>query len=78
MHSFTDQPIRWVAVFAMGPILTWRGIVSNEPFVVTFAVALMAWDGFCILFRSPVQLTVPTPLHVHRELNPALVATMHV
>lgn len=52
----TDQPIRFVAVFILAPILLYRGFVHTDYFIILFAISLFIWDLYCILYKAPVQL----------------------
>lgn len=51
--ALTDQPLRWLAVLVLAPLLVWRGVVHEDIFVIIFGCGLFIVDSFCIAFVTP-------------------------
>ena len=51
----TDQPGRFLAVFVFGPILLYKGAITYKYdwFLICFAIILIVWDLYWIIFKAP-------------------------
>lgn len=47
----TDQPGRVLAVFVLAPIILYKGIHYDDPFLVLFAIMLFFWDLYWLLIK---------------------------
>ena len=54
-NTKTDQPIRYIAVFVVAPLLFYKGYIYKDPLLISIAAGLFGWDLYSILYRSPTK-----------------------
>lgn len=67
MEHLTDQPGRFLAVFVFGPILLYKGISYRDMFLIVFAILLIIWDAYWILFKAPCATAAAGPSELLRN-----------
>ena len=53
-YYISDQPGRILAVFVLGPIILYKGLVTYKDwFLICFAIVLILWDLWWIICKPP-------------------------
>ncbi len=53
-YYISDQPGRILAVFVLGPIILYKGLITYKDwFLICFAIILILWDLWWIICKPP-------------------------
>lgn len=67
----SDQPGRFLAVFVFGPMILYKGAKYKDSFLIIFAILLIIWDAYWILFKAPCTNAMIEKDHVPGSLRSA-------
>ena len=49
---YSDQPVRFLAVFIIAPIIVYKGYIYNDHFLVIFSILLFIWDLYWLICKE--------------------------